>query len=152
MNWRQWGVVITSVIRMTFVCYAAALFTLTHIPIPASAAATVSSWDKAFHVGAYFGLAFLAMASFAWKPLSLNLVMPIVFALLVFAGLDEILQGPVGRTPDVVDWLADCFGVILGSASAGVVIHFVPVFRDWEALPNRPSDQCFPSPVDHSSP
>ena len=38
------------------------------------------------------------------------------FGLSLFGALDEYTQGFVGRMPDVLDWVADVFGIGLGLA------------------------------------
>lgn len=104
--------------RLICLAYAAALFTLTHMPIPPQAAAAAASWDKVFHCGAYGVLALLtAWAALCPRRLEFPL-MPVLLGLMLFAGLDEVLQGPVGRTPDVADWLADTLGILCGLLTA----------------------------------
>lgn len=71
--------------------------------------------DKVLHVGAFAGLAFLM----AWaiptnmRKLYKNTLLA-AFVAIVYAGLDELLQIPVGRTADWSDFYADCFGIGIG--------------------------------------
>ncbi len=90
------------------------LFLLTHMPITPQVASAAGNWDKLFHGGSYLGLAVLAALATFRPRLRDFPVMPLLLGLIAYAGLDEVLQGPVGRTPDVGDWLADVVGVVVG--------------------------------------
>ncbi|QDT33153.1 VanZ family protein [Thalassoglobus polymorphus] len=112
----RWG------FRFVWLSYACFLFIMTHAPIPKQIASVTSGWDKPLHLGAYFGLAVLT-AIVCLKPdpyrLSHRFIIPL---LMVFAALDEILQGPVGRHPDFIDWCSDCLGIVLGMGAMQLAI------------------------------
>lgn len=99
------------------VVYWIMLFTGTHLP--GSALKSLSYNDKLLHCGAFAGLAFLL----AWA-LPKNLFGRIPSVLLAaiitmtYAVLDEWTQAFVpNRTPDFKDFVADCFGMLLGFAA-----------------------------------
>jgi len=105
------------------------IFWLTHIPIPAIARQSGLS-DKTMHVLAYFVLTFLAWFAVSpyekvrwntWKAWILWLV------IVLYAAIDEYLQGRVGRSADVVDFAADVFGVVLG-------LGLLSILSFWPAL------------------
>lgn len=136
-SWR-WG------IRIVWVTYGILLFTATHVPVPRPVAKITSEWDKVIHFGIYFVLTILTAAVFLrvasvkrsgpngqgregemsprGNRLKIHRPWWLMTALLIFAAFDEILQGPVGRHPDVADWLADAAGIGAGMASAQLVL------------------------------
>lgn len=66
-------------------------------------------WDKAQHASAF---AFLLLVGVLSHPAKL---MPVFWGLLVYGGLIEIIQSFSGwREGDVLDWAADCTGVLIG--------------------------------------
>lgn len=91
------------------------IFWLTHIPVPALARRSGMS-DKTMHALAYMVLTFLLWLAVnpyekaTWKRASF---WAILSAVLVYAAIDEILQGPVGRGTDFMDFLANLFGTLL---------------------------------------
>ncbi len=94
--------------------YWVLLFIGTHIPSNKLLALMHQS-DKVLHLCAFAGLAFLM----AWaiptnmRKLYRNTLLA-AFVTVVYAGLDELLQIPVGRTADWKDFYADCFGIGIG--------------------------------------
>ena len=94
--------------------YWVLLFIGTHIPSNKLLALMHQS-DKVLHLCAFAGLAFLM----AWaiptnmRQLYQNTLLA-AFIAVVYAGLDELLQIPVGRTADWNDFYADCFGIGIG--------------------------------------
>ena len=90
------------------------LFISTHIPANALMARLHQS-DKLLHAGAFAGLAFLIAWAIPTVPsrLSQNVFVAGVVG-IVYAGVDELLQIPVGRTADWLDFCADCVGIFLG--------------------------------------
>jgi len=99
--------------------YWVLLFIGTHMPANKLIAfmhlASMHQSDKVLHLGAFAGLAFLM----AWAiPTNMQkLYQNTRLAALVtvaYAGLDELLQIPVGRTADWNDFYADCFGMGIG--------------------------------------
>jgi hypothetical protein len=105
------------------------LFWLTHIPVPALARQSGMS-DKSMHVLAYFALAFLVWFAISpyekvrWGKAKVWLV---IVAVVLYGVADELMQGRVGRSADVMDFMADLFGVLL---AMGVL----SVFGFWSAL------------------
>lgn len=97
--------------------YWGALFAGTHLPgggkIPGH------GFDKLLHAGAYCGLA-IVLAS-AWASigeLDLKARLIILFIASAYGAVDELTQAFVpGRTPDLVDWLADTLGAMAGIAA-----------------------------------
>jgi VanZ family protein len=91
------------------------IFWLTHIPIPALARRSGMS-DKTMHVLAYMVLTFLLWLAVnpyqkaTWRRLSFWVILG---AVLVYAALDEVLQGRIGRGADFRDFLADLLGAVL---------------------------------------
>ncbi|GAA4545795.1 VanZ family protein [Pseudonocardia xishanensis] len=65
--------------------------------------------DKLVHLGVFA----LLGATGRWIRIP---PLPLVVALTAYAVLSEVLQGllPIGRSPDVLDVVADCVGVSLG--------------------------------------
>ncbi|MBM4356411.1 MAG: VanZ family protein, partial [Deltaproteobacteria bacterium] len=105
--------------------WAAAIHTISSIPSPESPIPPPLGADKVVHVLMFFPLAFLAIR---WRltqavergrrvsPLELVLVATCLF---VFAACDELHQEFVpGRSCDLLDWLADVAGILLGMSAA----------------------------------
>ena len=101
-------------LRMAIValaCYWVLLFIGTHIPAD-RIFVPLNLSDKVLHFIAFAGLSFLI----AWAvptndaKLHQNIRLAALIS-VVYAGLDELLQIPVGRTADWMDFFADCFGV-----------------------------------------
>lgn len=89
--------------------YWVALFIGTHIPLPQMALPGHS--DKSMHFVAYAGLSFLFTW---WLHGTKHATLKTVGVLGVYAVVDEVLQYPVNRTPDVLDAVADWVGIIIG--------------------------------------
>lgn len=93
-------------------------------------------WDKAQHFSAFaVGGVILALAlrwsvTWPWK----RLVRFAVVALMIFGALDEFHQvfTPRRSGADPLDWLADCFGALVGVAL--FVVIYARFFR-----PDRPA-------------
>lgn len=94
--------------------YWTLLFISTHMPAQ-GIMQRVRANDKVLHVLAFSGLAFLI----AWaiptnkNRLSQNVVIAAAVG-VIYGGIDELLQIPVGRTADWYDFAADCFGILVG--------------------------------------
>ena len=104
----------------TFVlaAYWIALVIGTHLPAD-QMPNTFSTADKALHIVAYAGLTILlAFTIYRTAPIKFW-EFYLFFGLSLFGALDEYTQGFVGRMPDVLDWVADVFGIGLGLAGAG---------------------------------
>ena len=95
--------------------YWLAIFTLTHVPrLPPPP--NVPQADKVVHLLAYGLLAvFFFTARSSVRPLVRRdyLIGMLIFA--VYGVADELLQIPVGRTCDVLDWVADVTGALAGT-------------------------------------
>ncbi|TWT58506.1 hypothetical protein KOR42_18810 [Thalassoglobus neptunius] len=113
-------------IRIVWVCYTAALFFFTHTPVPDGFQGMTSSYDKVLHFGAYFVLAVLAGVVFLERNQLRIPMVPLMIGLLLFAAMDEILQGPVGRQPDFFDWVFDSLGVMAGLVGLHRVLIWLP--------------------------
>ena len=94
--------------------YWVLLFIGTHMPANRLLASMHQS-DKVLHFGAFAGLSFLM----AWAiPTNMHKLyrntLLAAFVTVAYAGLDELLQIPVGRTADWKDFYADCIGIGIG--------------------------------------
>ena len=99
--------------RWVLLVYWAGLFIGTHTPTISGVDFSVT--DKLLHFGAYFGLALLlALAWSLRRPLVLRSYAVMAALLAAYGALDELLQIPVGRHCDPLDWLADISGVTTG--------------------------------------
>ena len=106
--------------------YWPVLFILTHVPIPKRMLANLDTSDKTLHFCAYFILAFLtwlaigAAGKINWRKKN---IWWIFLTIIVYAVLDEWLQGYVGRNCDFMDFLAD----LAGSISCLILLSFFSV-------------------------
>lgn len=77
--------------------------------------------DKEAHFGTFYGLTFLSLAALPrirkWD---------VAVAALAFGGLIEVLQTVTGRDGDILDWVADSFGIAMA-----VVPMYTEGFRMW---------------------
>ena len=103
-------------ILMFLLIYWPGLFILTHIPVPDIARRSGMS-DKIMHMLAYLALVFLLWHTISphcrvnWKKAKVWLIL----ALMVWYGaIDEYLQSRIGRSTDVMDFLSDLAGAVLG--------------------------------------
>ncbi len=99
--------------RIALPAYWAALFIVTHTPVPDLPGVPQS--DKLAHLAAYGLLAYLfwRFAEALRRPVSVWFVWKAAAVLCVYGALDEYLQSFVNRTADVVDWLCDAGGVAI---------------------------------------
>ena len=96
--------------------YWPGLFILTHIPVPDIARQSGMS-DKIMHI-----LAYLVLVFFFWHTISPYMRVNwkkakgwLILGTMVWYGvIDEYLQGRIGRSADVGDFLADLAGTVLG--------------------------------------
>jgi hypothetical protein len=109
--------------------YWPVIFWLTHIPVPDVARQSGMS-DKTMHVLAYFVLTFLVWFAVSpyqkarWNRLKVWVVLATVIG---YAAIDEYLQGYVGRSVDIQDFIADVFGVALA-------LGMLSIFGFWSAM------------------
>jgi VanZ family protein len=79
---------------------------------PSTSNPQIHLWDKLLHFTAYFGLALMAtLAMRARRPIAW-----VVFSLIVFGGVLEIVQSFVGRDAEVLDEVANTIGALTGWA------------------------------------
>jgi VanZ family protein len=105
--------------------YWLALFAGTHTPRTPHAL-ELGGLDKWAHAGAYGGLAFLLAwntalrRGFSWRAAA-----AIVCLLAAFGAFDELTQTLVGRDCDLLDWMADMAGTLVGLAAfrLATVVH-----------------------------
>ncbi len=104
-----------------FWLYLAALYTATHWP--SEQLPEISTIDKYLHLGAYAVLGFLWVWGYPhdrtsrrrrWLRVSLPLWLRLSLPLWAFGIFDELTQIPVGRQAEVLDWIADAVGVVVG--------------------------------------
>lgn len=109
--------------------YWLGVFTLTHIPVPDLAGKSGMS-DKTMHVMAYFALTFLAWCAVSpyhriqWNCAKIWIIMAVIMA---YGAADEYLQGFVGRSADIHDFVADLFGMVFA-------VGVLSIFYFWSAL------------------
>ena len=109
--------------------YWPVIFWLTHIPVPDVARQSGMS-DKTMHVLAYFVLTFLiwfAISPYQKVKWNLKKVWVLLAVVIWYGAIDEYLQGRVGRSADVMDFVADLFGMVLA-------LGVLSIFGFWSAL------------------
>ncbi|MCH8828747.1 MAG: VanZ family protein [Planctomycetes bacterium] len=114
------------------IVYWGSLFVGTHMPIP-NLGGQPRHLDKLMHFGAYAGLSFLlGLWWSAGRRLNRPLALKVFAVTVVYAAVDELLQTIpfVRRTGDVLDFLADCLGSLIGLAALAL----------WQAMLRRKSD------------
>jgi VanZ family protein len=98
------------------VVYWIAMFAATHLPL-VQPPVTLRHADKLVHAGMYAVLALLLAVVWSQRAtLSWRGIFGILALLAIYGALDEATQPLVGRTADVLDWLADVAGSIGGLA------------------------------------
>lgn len=109
--------------------YWPAIFILTHIPVPDIARQSGMS-DKTMHVMAYFALTFLiwfAVSPYEKVQWFRKKVWLLLGVIVWYGAIDEYLQGRVGRSADVMDFVADLFG-------AALALGLLSVLSFWSAM------------------
>lgn len=105
------------------------VFTLTHIPVPDLARKSGMS-DKTMHVMAYFALTFLVwcvVSPYRCVQWNRAKVWWVVAAVAFYGAVDEIIQGFVGRSAAIDDYVANLFGIVFALA-------ILSIFEFWSAL------------------
>lgn len=105
------------------------VFTLTHIPVPDIARESGMS-DKTMHVMAYFALTFLVWCVVSpYQRVQWNRAKAwwVLGSVALYGAVDEFLQGFVGRSADIDDFIANLFGIVF---AMGVL----SIFHFWSAL------------------
>lgn len=101
---------------LSLLVYWPVIFTLTHIPIP-QVVRQVQVSDKSLHFLAYLILTFLLWFTIgpdkrvSWRKTAAWWVL---FVVVWYGVTDEVLQSYVGRSCDVMDFLADLTGTLAG--------------------------------------
>jgi len=116
---------------VALVVYWVFLFIGTHLPADRIFIPLHLS-DKVLHVIAFAGLSFLIAWAVPTNDAKLyrNTFVAALIA-VVYAALDELLQIPVGRTADWLDFAADCVGVSIGLGSYTFVRALI-LRAEWE--------------------
>jgi VanZ family protein len=98
-------------------CYWVIIFVLTHVPSN-RLMSLIGYNDKLIHASAFAVLAFLLAWALPTNRARFHENVMLAGALgMLYAGFDELLQIPVGRTADWADFLADCIGITVGLVS-----------------------------------
>jgi hypothetical protein len=110
-RWQTWY---RRMLRGALCAYWVVLFIATHIPkIPKALDFNIS--DKGLHSGSYTLLSFLLAA--CWgneRSLTWRAAAGLLGLVAAYGALDELLQIPVGRHADILDWRADLLGGLTG--------------------------------------
>ena len=107
------------------------MFLGTHMPMPPKT--HVSMNDKLQHAGAYAGLAFLLLVAVrAVRERSLGLYLAVVALGAMYGVADELTQLLIpNRSAELLDWVADVTGLLLGAAALGVVDRMLLSASPW---------------------
>ncbi len=96
-----------------FVIYSIILIFATHLPNINTGIRT-PGLDKVLHFLAYGCQGALAMSVFCIAGrASLKNIVVLIVVLACFGALDEITQPAFGRQAELLDWVADCTGIVL---------------------------------------
>lgn len=110
--------------------YASFHFVMTHLPpgqLP-----PIRTSDKALHFLSYgFLSGCFYLALWLGGMASRRAGLMVVFCAALFALFDEILQAPIGRDPELMDWVADVSAAVIAAVC-------LSLFRTM--LPARPDD------------
>jgi VanZ family protein len=79
---------------------------------------SILGWDKFQHFIAYFGLASMATVVIGLHRRLVVAILGIIF----LSGLLEILQAFTGRDPEVLDFIANCLGALVGTLVGAVFL------------------------------
>jgi VanZ family protein len=102
----RWAVVLLS-------AYWLLLFIGTHLP-PNQVMSQIRANDKLLHASAFAGLSFLVAWAIPTKRNRWINVFAAIAVCVAYAAVDELLQIPVGRTADWLDFAADLLGIVMG--------------------------------------
>jgi len=106
---------IARIARYATVLLLLVLFLATHFPANAISY-QFSAYDKVAHCLAYTAIAFSVLTSL---DLSLGVLRPQHYFAVwlmgtLYGAFDEVTQIPVGRHCDVLDWISDILGIVIG--------------------------------------
>jgi len=90
-------------------------------------------WDKADHFIAYFGLASMATMILGLRPR----LAAAIAAVILLSGALEILQAFTGRDAEILDFVANSLGALLGTLAAATILL---LFRDRALVAGPASD------------
>jgi len=90
-------------------------------------------WDKADHFIAYFGLASMATMILGLRPRLAGAIA----AVILLSGALEILQAFTGRDAEILDFVANSLGALLGTLAAATILL---LFRDRALVAGPASD------------
>jgi VanZ family protein len=90
-------------------------------------------WDKADHFIAYFGLASMATMILGLRPR----LAAAIAAVILLSGALEILQAFTGRDAEILDFVANSLGALLGTLAAATILL---LFRDRTLVAGSASD------------
>jgi VanZ family protein len=127
----QKGILSVSSLSAALAGYWSLIFVGTHIPKPP--VIHVQHADKLVHFAAFAILASLFTAVFSRQRLGIRDIAIGLFC-LIYAGVDELTQIPVGRTADVYDWLADCLGIVCGIVFCRFILGRTFTRSEWRLV------------------
>lgn len=117
--WLRGGMLVLAVL------YWVALAIATHIPQDAVPTSRYS--DKVLHFLAYGGLAtMLAGLLLLRRPLRRWDYLALLGVIGVYGALDELLQIPVGRSCELLDWAADMTGASFALGLVWLILRIMP--------------------------
>ncbi len=90
-------------------------------------------WDKADHFIAYFGLASMATMVLGLRPR----LAAAIAGVILLSGALEILQAYTGRDAEILDFVANSLGALLGTLMAATILL---LFRDRALVAGSASD------------
>ena len=106
-----------------FVLYSILLVVATHLPrVPTFVRGPGA--DKWLHFAAYGCQTALAMSVFHFtNRLVLKNVIVLIILLATFGAIDELTQPLFSRQAELLDWVADCVGIVFGVCLAWLVVY-----------------------------
>lgn len=105
------------------VLYSVFLVVATHLPrVPTFVRGP--SVDKWLHFAAYGCQSVLAVSVlYLTNRLVLKNVIFLIVILATFGAVDELTQPMFSRQAELLDWVADCVGIVFGVCSGWLVVH-----------------------------
>ena len=105
------------VFQLAVIGYWLTMFWATHAP-RVEAVQQLPATDKQLHFSGYFVLGLLLpFWRFPVPPMTLRRTVRLWCVVALYGAIDELLQIPVGRSAEVLDWTADAIG-----AAGGVLV------------------------------
>jgi VanZ family protein len=137
-RWRGWVSRHSHGLGLLFGAYWLLMFLATHIELPQVESAPKNT-DKAVHLVMYAGFAFLLSLWLSARRRCNRILVLLVFgAAVLYAGLDELLQGfTETRTAELWDFVMDVVGAVLGLSMFWLVRRTAPSF--WEPAESQES-------------